>query len=129
MLLADMDRHGEPERENGWREGAYLNSAFCSAKLSGQSFSGCYPRVGFLLKEGLQVILLLSFRARLLLRDRLAIKPVEEKKGKSLRGRGSERGLDRGAQACSLQSGVAPVPEQSRVPRDVSVFGSHLATP
>lgn len=58
MLSADADRHGQPERENGWREGPYLNSAFGNAKLSGQSFSGRYPRVGVLLKERLQGVLL-----------------------------------------------------------------------
>ena len=44
--------------------GHYLNSAFGNAKLS---FSGHYPRVGVLLKEGLQVVLLLSFRTSLFL--------------------------------------------------------------
>ena len=58
MLSADADRHGQPERENGWRDGPYLNSAFGNAKLSGQSFSGRYPRVGVLLKERLQGVLL-----------------------------------------------------------------------
>ena len=37
--------------------GAYLNSAFGNAKLPGQPFSGCYPRVGVLLKEHLQGVL------------------------------------------------------------------------
>ena len=59
--------------------GHYLNSAFGNAKLS---FSGHYPRVGVLLKEGLQVVLLLSFRASLFLRYPLAMGPVEVKKGK-----------------------------------------------
>ena len=59
LLPAGSDRHGEPERENGGRDtGAYLNSAFGNAKLPGQAFSGRYPRVGVLLKERLQGVLL-----------------------------------------------------------------------
>lgn len=42
----------------GGETGAYVNSALGNAKLSGQSFSGRYPRVGLLLKECLQGVLL-----------------------------------------------------------------------
>ena len=42
----------------GAETGAYLNSAFGHAKLPGQPFSGRDPRVGFLLKEHLQGVLL-----------------------------------------------------------------------
>ena len=38
--------------------GAYLNSAFGNAKVSGQPFSGHYLRVGVLLKDRLQGVLL-----------------------------------------------------------------------
>ena len=38
--------------------GAYLNSAFVNAKVSGQPFSARYPRVGVLLKDRLQGVLL-----------------------------------------------------------------------
>lgn len=71
----------------------------------------------------------LSFRTSLLLRDPLAMGPVEETKGKSLRGRGVWRGLDASAQACSPPRAVAPVPQQNREPGDASAFGSHLTTP
>ena len=42
----------------GAETGAYLNSALGNAKLLGQPFSGRNPRVGFLLKLHLQVVLL-----------------------------------------------------------------------
>ena len=42
----------------GAETGAYLNSALGNAKLPGQPFSGRYPRVGVLLKERLQGVLL-----------------------------------------------------------------------
>ena len=42
----------------GKETGAYLNFAFGNAKLPGQPFSGRYPRVGVLLKERLQGVLL-----------------------------------------------------------------------
>jgi len=54
MLSTDLDRHGELEKRTDGEMGAYLNSAFGNAKLSGQSFSGRYPRVGVLLKKRLQ---------------------------------------------------------------------------
>ena len=38
--------------------GAYLNSAFVNAKVSGQPFSARYPRVGVLLKDRFQGVLL-----------------------------------------------------------------------
>ena len=38
--------------------GAYLNSALGNAKVSGQPFSGRYPRVGVLLKDRFQGVLL-----------------------------------------------------------------------
>ena len=78
----------------GAETGAYLNSAFGSAKLLGQPFSGHYPRVGVLLKERLQGILLARFRISLLLRDPVATGPVEEEQeGQSLRAH--RGGLDR----------------------------------
>ena len=42
----------------GAETGAYLNSAFGNAKVSGQPFSGHYLRVGVLLKDRLQGVLL-----------------------------------------------------------------------
>ena len=42
----------------GAETGAYLNSAFGNAKLLGQQFSGRYPRVGFLLNDHFQGVLL-----------------------------------------------------------------------
>lgn len=49
---------GSLRGRTGGERGPYLNSAFGNAKLSGQSFSGRYPRVGVLLKERLQGVLL-----------------------------------------------------------------------
>ncbi|SBO15075.1 hypothetical protein ANAPC1_01453 [Anaplasma phagocytophilum] len=101
------------------RRGAYLNSAFVNAELSGQSFSGRYPRVGVLLKERLQGVLLARLQNE---------PPPSRSCGDGACGRREEReapqtrapggGLDGGAQACSPPRAVAPVPEQSREPGD-----------
>lgn len=57
FLLMRIGTESLRGRTGGERE-PYLNSAFGNAKLSGQSFPGRYPRVGVLLKERLQGVLL-----------------------------------------------------------------------
>ena len=54
MLSADLDRHGEPERENGWRDGVLPELCFRQCQALGPVILWCYPRVGVLLKEHLQ---------------------------------------------------------------------------
>lgn len=55
---------GSLRGRTGGERGPYLNSAFGNAKLSGQSFPGRYPRVGVLLKERLQGVLLAQLQSK-----------------------------------------------------------------
>ena len=93
----------------GGEAGAYLDSAFVNAELSGQSFSGRYPRVGVLLKERLQGVLLARLQSE---------PPPSRSCGDGACGRREEReasqtrapggGLGGGAQACSPPRGSCP---------------------
>lgn len=123
VLSADSDRHGEPERENGGRDGGLPELCFRQCQAPG-------PAVLWSLSQGRgSVERALAGRPSGSASERAASFEILWRRAlckKSREGRVSEH---TGEDWTAEPKRAPPVPEQSREPGDGCAFGSHLATP